>query len=553
MKISVAKAYVRYLEELGVSTVFCIPGGAIYPLLDVLGGSKISLITLAHEQSLVHAAEGYSFANGNPSVVLVTSGPGVTNTITGLLDASFDHRQVVIIAGQVNSQYVGKNAFQEVNIRSTLKTICDVSEVEDPLTALDQLRVAFESTSSAPYRPSLVSVPSDMWREHVEYSHNPPTVAGIQHDKEVDKLATFRTMLEKSERPLLLLGQGANGPEISNDLLEFASNNQIPIVSTLHGLGSVPMNYSNWLGMVGEYGTRKGNYAVENCDLLIILGASLNERVVGYGKPFAPNADLVHVDLDKSVFEKWVRTKLKICLSVEKFISEVKIQVLSGRKEKGGCSRWLEELSSKSGIVEEKQYNVSEDDELVPLRIFEEINSALGVDDLVVTDCGLHQMWAAQLLRLRRPRQFLTTGGSGTMGFALSAAIGASLAERGRVVWCLIGDGGLSASLFELAMLKEYRCNVKVILFNNSSYGMVRQAQSNFFRRLTLAKLHRRWKFKEIARAFGVPAVEVVNHTGLAREVKKCSREGPLLLELTISERLTAFPFEDGRGYKNAK
>lgn len=542
--MTTAEAYVKYLENQNIKTLFCIPGGTIYPLLDVLRDSSISLVCMGHEQSLVHAAEGFHFVTRKPAVALITSGPGVTNTLTGIADASFDHRALIVIAGQVPAHFIGKRSFQDLDIVSLTNKLCKFSaEANTSNEAISFLHRAYQQSLSIPCGPTLVSVPKNLWKETVESI--PDT---FETDNkvltEINDIFPAVDILNKGKRPLLLLGQGVNDCTIHNDLIKLAESNFIPVTSTLHALGTFPTNKSIWLGMVGMFGTRRANFAVANCDTLLILGASLNERIVGNPKKFAPYAKIIHVDINPQNLGRFVQTDIKICsftnIFIEKIKSLIKIdnQLLKERVE------WVNSLLKHANAFEEPGYcSNTNKKETTIFEFYKMIDGYIKEEDLIVADCGLHQMWAAQFFNFKRPQQFLTTGGFGTMGFALSAAIGASLADSRKRVWCIIGDGGLTSSLQELGTLKELGCNIKIIVFNNSGFGMVRQAQDLFFnKRRVLSDLKRHWLFENIGNAFGIYSRRVESLLELRGALESCSGNGPILLDLKINEDFGVYP-----------
>jgi acetolactate synthase-1/2/3 large subunit len=543
IKSTTAEAYVKYLLERNVKTIFCIPGGALYPLLDVLHDSSISLIAMGHEQSLVHAAEGYSFVSRTPSVVMVTSGPGATNALTGVANAKFDHHPVVVIVGQVPTQFIGKRSFQEINIVSAAQgfsKLCIEAATSDE--AISFLHDAFEESSSIPFGPALVSVPSDLWNQKVKsvsFSQDKQR----EHDDDLSQLTEAIDILNNSKRPLLLIGQGVNKQDIYLDLKEFSSNNSFPVASTLHALGAFPMESPYWLGMVGTYGSRRANFAASYCDTLLILGASLNERVTGNPKEFAPHATTVHIDINPRNLGRFIETDLKICSRIETFISAIKRDVKADKRLRSQRITWLNSLLQEADSRTELGYQVAGGKKFAIIELFETINPFIKYDQVVVTDCGQHQLWAAQFLDLKRPNQLLTTGGFGTMGFGLPAAIGASLADPSRLIWCLVGDGGLLSSLQELAVLKEFRCNIKIIIFNNSGFGMVRQAQDMFYQqRRTLSDLRREWSFEDIGKAFGIYSKRVATPYELKNALESCPPSEPVLIEVLINEDLNVHP-----------
>lgn len=542
-KTTTAKLFVTYLLDRNVKTIFCIPGAALYPLLDALYDSSISLITMGHEQSLVHAAEGYSFVAQAPSVVMVTSGPGALNTLTGIANAYFDHHPVVVIVGQVSTEFIGRRSFQEVNVVAAAQELCkSCVEATTPGDALLCLQNAFEESASIPFGPSLVSVPSDLWNQDVK------PLAFLQgkqrqYKDDLSDLSQAIDILNKSKQPLLLIGQGVNKQDILFDLREFSLSNSFPVASTLHSLGAFPMESPYWLGMVGTYGSRRANFAASHCDTLLILGASLNEQVTGNPREFAPNATTIHIDINPRNLGRFIKTDLSICSRLETFISAINGHVRADNQLLSERITWLDSLLQEADSRTEPAYRVTGEKNFTVIEWFEILNRFVKSDHVVVTDCGQHQLWAAQFLNLQRPNQLLTTGGFGTMGFGLPAAIGASLADPSRPIWCLAGDGGMVNSLQELGVMKELRCNIKVVIFNNSGFGMVRQAQDMFYRhRRTLSDLRREWSFEDIGKAFGIYSRKVATPSALRSTLESIPSVEPVVIELLVDEDLSVYP-----------
>lgn len=541
-KPTTAERFVTYLLDKEVRTIFCIPGVTLYPLLDVLYDSTISMITMGHEQSLVHAAEGYSFVTQTPSVVLVSSGPGTLNTLTGIANANFDHHSVVVIAGQVPTEFLGRRPFQGIDIVAVAQQFCKVCvEPTTPRDALLSLQEAFEDAGSIPFGPSLVSVPSDLWNQNVEPLTHPQDKQKEYKD-DVSHFSEAIDVLSKSRQPLLLIGQGANKQDLLLDLRRFSETNSFPVASTLHSIGAFPAESPCWLGMIGMYGSRRANFAASHCDALLILGASLNERVTGNPTEFAPHATIIHIDINPRNLGRFIKTELSICSRLETFISAIETHVRTDNELLRHRITWLNSVRQEADSRTEPAYRPPDTKECTVIEWFEILNQFIQ-DDLVVTDCGQHQIWAAQFLDITRPNQFLTTGGFGTMGFGLPAAIGASLADPSRTIWCLAGDGGVINNLQELSVIKELRCNIKVIIFNNSGFGMVRQAQDMFYRqRRTLSELKREWSFAGIGNAFGIYSKKVTTPSALRRILKNLPSGEPVVIELFLSDGLSVYP-----------
>ena len=540
---NIANLYVEYFSKQKVSSIFCIPGGTIYPVLDILHDSPISLYSMGHEQSLVHAAEGYSYVSRKPGVVLVTSGPGASNTITGIANAYYDHHAVLVIAGQAPTHLIKRRAFQELDIVGMTKKLCKFSkEARTPDEAYCFLHHAYLNSSEIPLGPSLISIPADLWTKEIE---SPPNFSQIhQGNKEYSEdLERVIKTLSMSKRPLLLIGQGVNDSAIYTDLVDFAKTHLFPVTSTLHALGAFPAKDPLWLGMVGMYGARRANIATDQCDTLIILGASLNERVTGNPEKFAPNAKIIHVDISPKSLGRIITVDEPVYSSAETFIKAIKNNLRPNESILVDRNKWLKFLLNLPSSFTEPGYKLNENAVFSPKAIYQVIGANIKHDDLVIADCGQHQMWAAQFLEFSRPRQFLTPGGFGTMGFGLPAAIGASISKPELQIWCIVGDGGLINSLQELNILAKLGCNIKLFVINNSGFGMVRQAQDIFYARRTLSDINHKCSFASIAQDFGLHSRTVSSISELMEGIETSPNNKPAVFDVIVDKNTSVYPF----------
>jgi acetolactate synthase-1/2/3 large subunit len=476
-----AEIIVDALRKEGVSLMFGYPGGMVIPVFDVLNRcDDINLILTRHEQAAIHAADGYARATGKAGVCLVTSGPGATNTITGIATAKLDSIPLVVISGQVRTNVLGSDAFQETDMVGLTRPICKhnylVQRIEDLPTAIKD---AFYIARTGRPGPVSVDVPVDVAVATLKnYSypvsvHLPgysPTLKGNQ--RQIVRLAQA---IREAKRPLICAGGGAISSGASAELLALMEKTNIPAVVTLMGLGVVPSDHPLFLGMPGMHGCAAANYALTGCDLLIGMGTRFDDRVTSCLESFAPNARIAHIDIDPSEIGKNVRADIPVVGDVKTVIADLLAAV---RPRAAGewsrtTARWKEE--NRLGCDQGKS------EEILPQCVIGAISRLVEPEAVIVTDVGQHQMWSALYLPHRRPRSFISSGGLGTMGFGLPAAMGAALASPGRPVVCISGDGSIQMNIQELATCAVNRIPVKVVILNNSYLGMVRQWQELFW------------------------------------------------------------------------
>ncbi|NLT95081.1 MAG: biosynthetic-type acetolactate synthase large subunit [Clostridia bacterium] len=476
-----AELLLKCLEEQGVDLVFGLPGGAVLPLYDVLRKSKIKHILTKHEQGAVHAADGYARATGKVGVCFSTSGPGATNLVTGLATARMDSSPVIAITGQAASPFLGKDSFQEADmIGLSLPVTKHSYQIRDAHDIPSIVAEAFFIATQGRPGPVLIDIPKDVFTQKVTEIKKPVIRKSLlvkfkkpQMDMKLANMAV--EVLKKAKRPLILAGGGVNQVAGASELLqEFAQKNEIPVVQTLMGKGIFPAKHPLFLGMVGMHGTFKANWAVQNCDCLLAIGVRFDDRVTGSVEDFAPLAKVIHVDIDPSEHNKNRVADIPLvadCKDFLKFISE-KLWASKGNKE------WLRQIGLQSDLPK-----IDAGRSLEPEGVMELVNSLLDEDTIVVTDVGQHQMWAALYVHPSKPRSFITSGGLGTMGFGLPAAIGAQMAYPEKRVILITGDGSLQMNLQEFAVVKQWNLPIKILLINNGSLGMVRQWQELFFQK----------------------------------------------------------------------
>ena len=539
MKLTGAELIVRLLEINRISTVAGIPGGANLPLYDALGASSIRHVLTRHEQGAGFVAQGMARVSGRPAVCLGTSGPGATNLLTAIADAKLDSIPIVAITGQVPRAMIGTDAFQEIDTYGLTVPITKhnylVRSARDLLEVIpDALRIA----SSGRPGPVVVDVPKDVQTEAVEIDHlpapvrpNPPPRFGAS---EIGRAAE---LINESQRPLLLVGAGVIAAEASSKLLHLIERASIPTAATLLALGALPHDHPLFLGMVGMHAARFTNLLLDECDLLIGLGVRFDDRATGKAAEFCPRAKILHIDIDPSELGKIKEPAVGLTADVgEALIALEPLIEMNPRTE------WIRHMRA---LRERYPLMVpGADDPLRPYGIIRLAAALLPEDAIVTSDVGQHQMWVAQAYPFTRPRQWLTSGGLGTMGFGMPAAIGAALAAPDRTVACFSGDGSLLMNLQELATAAEQQVTVKIILLNNSHLGLVRQQQHLFYgKRYCASRFVAQTDFVAIARGFGIPAVDLCEaRDPVAALEQAIKRSGPCLVNVPIAPEENVYP-----------
>ncbi len=502
MEITAAEALVKCLEKEQVEVVFGYPGGAILPVYDALYHSSIRHVLVRHEQGAAHAADGYARATGRVGVCLATSGPGATNLITGIANAYMDSVPLVLITGQVPTSQVGTDAFQEVDITGITMPITKHNYLVKDASQLPRIvKNAFHIASTGRPGPVLIDLPKDVaqtvikfqYPETVQLRGYKPTYRGHRN-----QIAEAARLIARAERPVIYAGGGILNSNASEELLALAETINAPVTNTFMGLSSFPGDHPLFLGMLGLHGTRAANLAVTNCDLLIALGARFDDRVTGNIAQFAPQAGVIHVDIDPAEIGKNVPVHVPI-------VGDVKLvlQDLLARLEKRIDNRWLEQVEAWK-----RQYPLScgpDNGKLKPQYVVQKLHEITGGEAMVATDVGQHQMWVAQYYRFKRPGSLISSGGLGAMGFGLPAAMGAQIGQPDRLVVLVVGDGGFQMTMQELATIVEQELPIKIIILNNFVLGMVRQLQQVYCEGRYMAvefKFHP--DFETLARAYGI-------------------------------------------------
>lgn len=530
-----ADALLRALEAEGVDLIFGYPGGAIMPVYDALVDSGIRHILVRHEQGAALAANGYARHTGRVGVCLATSGPGATNLVTGIADAFLDSVPMVAITGQVATNLMGTDAFQEVDIFGiTLPVVKHSFILRDAARIAATVREAFHIAREGRPGPVLIDLPKDIAAAVVEAPRFQSPAAVPTPPVERTAVQRARTLIAASRRPVFYTGYGAGLARAENPLRKLARDTGIPVVSTLKGLGGVPTDDPQFLGMLGMHGSRAANLAVQECDLLIVVGARFDDRATGKLAEFAPNARVIHLDTDAAEVSKLRYAQVHIVGDLKSILPQ-----LDCRPEIGAWQARCKVLRRKS----QPRYDPPGEDVYGPALLRR--LSELAPPGMVVTcDVGQHQMWVAQHCIHRAIHRHLTSGGLGTMGFGLPAAIGAKLGNPEAEVVCVSGDGSIMMNIQELATLRRYGVPVKVVLLDNSSLGMVRQWQELFFaERYSEIDLADNPDFAEVARAFGIRAASIERRDQVDGALRAMlAADGPYLLHVKIDPHANVWP-----------
>jgi acetolactate synthase-1/2/3 large subunit len=552
-KLTGAQIVIESLVAEGVDVIFGYPGGAILPTYDaLLEQPKIKHILVRHEQGATHMAEGYARVSGRPGVVIVTSGPGATNAVTGIADAYMDSTPMVVISGQVPTTMIGNDAFQEADIvgitRPCTKHNYLVKDVKDLARVIKE---AFYIAGTGRPGPVLVDVPKDVQQaEHtfkypdkVDLRGFKPTIKG--NPRQIERAVEA---IEKSEKPLFYVGGGVQWSGAAPELTQLVRGLGIPLCETLMGLGSFPASDPLCLGMLGMHGSYGTNTAVCNTDCLIAVGARFDDRVTGRIKDFAPKAEtIIHLDIDPSSISKNVKVDVPIVGDIKSVLNDM-LQVVRSRegigRRKAHWAKWHQQiLQWKRERPLYENGNHSERESVSPLHVIEEMHNLTKGDCIIATDVGQHQMWIAQLFPFERPRSLLTSGGLGTMGYGLPAGIGAKFAAPDRKVIVVSGDGSIQMNIQELGTAVQYNVDIKVVILNNYFLGMVRQWQEKFYAERYSYSAMSVPNFVKLADAYGAKGFRIEKSRDLAGTMKEAfATPGPVLIDVVIPKEEAVMP-----------
>lgn len=529
------------LERENVEVIFGYPGGAVLPLFDKIYDSKILTVLPRHEQGGIHAAEGYARITGKPGVVVVTSGPGATNIVTGLTDAMMDSIPIVAFTGQVATGVIGTDAFQEADILGITTPITKYNfQIRDIKDIPRVVKEAFHIAQTGRPGPVLIDIPKDISAgediaEECEKIHLPgyqPTI-----NPNYLQIRKLTEAVSRAKKPVILAGAGVLHANASEELRQYAEQQRIPVVHTLLGLGGFPADHELFVGMGGMHGCYAANMALYETDLLINIGARFDDRLTGNLEHFAPNATVAHIDIDPAEIGKNVPTEIPV-------VSDAKAALTELIKQEGkppASEEWLKTIAEWN---RKHPYYYKKDGQLKPQHIVEMLYEKTKGEAIVVTDVGQHQMWAAQFYKFRNANRWVTSGGLGTMGFGLPASIGAAFADKDATVLAVLGDGGFQMSTQELAVIKEFNLPIKIIILNNVALGMVRQWQELFYEsRYSHSTNPVQPSFVKLAEAYGIKGYEIKtpeDAEAILNEV--LSNKDPVLLDFHIDPNENVYP-----------
>lgn len=550
MQLTGAQIVIECMKEQGVDTIFGYPGGAILNVYDELykNSDSIRHILVSHEQGASHAADGYARATGKVGVCLATSGPGATNLVTGIATANIDSIPVVAITCNVGTALLGKDSFQEVNISEVVKPITKASFIVTNANDLaDTIRNAFVIAQSGRKGPVLIDIPKDITATKIEYEYKEPVqIEVVTNTIDNSKIEQCAELIENAKKPFVFVGGGVVAADASEELRELVSKIDAPVCDTLMGKGAFDGTDEHYTGMLGMHGTKASNFGVSECDLLIAVGVRFSDRVYGNAKKFAPNAKIIHIDIDEKEIGKNVRVDLSIIGDAKEILKRI-------NEKTNACnnSEWhskIDDLKSKFPLA----YNTNV---LSGGSIINEIWNQTNGEAVISTEVGQHQMWAAQFYKYKRPRQFLSSGGLGTMGYGLGAAIGAKAALPDSVVINIAGDGGFRMNMNELATAVRNNIPIIEIIIDNRVLGMVRQWQTLFYeKRYSHTVLDDGVDFVKLAEAMGCVGFEARTQEEFSEAFAKALACGkPVVIDCRIDKDENVYPMvAPGESISNA-
>ena len=546
--INGARMLLECLHKVGVTDMFGYPGGAVIPIYDeIYSFDKIKHYFARHEQGAVHAADGYARVSGKVGVCLATSGPGATNLVTGIMTAHMDSIPLLAITGQVRSNLLGRDAFQETDIVGITVPITKVNYLVQSIKDIPKIiKEAYFIASTGRPGPVLVDIPNDIQQQEISYEEfnrlfdkevklegYDPTYVG--HPVQIKRALS---LIKKAKKPLIIAGAGVIKSGASKELLELVNKTDMPVATTLLGLGGFPENHDLSLGMLGMHGTVPANFATDEADLVIAAGIRFDDRIAGNPSKFCEHAKIIHIDIDPAEIDKNKKVDVPIVGDLKNVLAEINKELESKKH-----TEWTDKVKEWKNEYPLAHRNVGED-KLLPQEVLKAVNDILDGDAIVVTDVGQHQMWAAQYLTFKNPDTIVTSGGAGTMGFGVPAAMGAQVAARDKKVVLIVGDGGFQMTLEEIMMIRQYNLPVKIVLINNSFLGMVRQWQELFKdRRYSFVELECNPDFVKIAEAYGIKSERLKTKEVLKNRLKDLilSDEGAII-DCIVEKEENVFP-----------
>jgi acetolactate synthase I/II/III large subunit len=540
-------AIVECLKAEGVDTVFGIPGGANLPTYDALYDGGVRHILCRHEQGAGHAAEGYAKASGKVGVALATSGPGATNLTTAIADAVMDSVPCVFLTGQVRTELLGTDGFQEADISGiTMPIVKHSTMVRDPRDIPRNIHEAFHIARSGRPGPVLIDVPQDLSRADIDYEPNPGLdLPGYQPKAEgnVKQIRLAAKALANARRPVIYAGGGVVSGDAGAELTELCLADRFPVTLTIMGLGAFPAPHEQWLGWLGMHGTRAANYAMDEADLICAVGARFDDRVTGKLSEFAPRAKFIHIDVDPAEISKNVPAHIPIVGDAKRILPKLVSEYRALKADTGRLDGWWERIR---GWQERYPlaYEDSDGEEIKPQYMIEALYEATAGEAILTSDVGQHQMWTAQYYPFKAPRRWINSGGLGTMGFGLPAALGAQVAQPEQTVVCVAGDGSLPMNIQELATCVMEEIPVKVFLMNNSYLGMVRQWQELFWeRRYSAVDMGTSPDWVKLAEAFGATGMRASEKSALVDTMRAAlDTPGPVVLDVQVTKEENVYP-----------
>jgi acetolactate synthase I/II/III large subunit len=542
MKIRGAHIIWSVLVEQGVDTVFGYPGGAILPAYDALLDHPIRHVLVRHEQGATHMADGYARASGKVGVAVATSGPGATNLVTGIATAMMDSIPLVCITGQVPAALIGSDAFQETDVTGITLTITKHNFLVTTAAEIaPTLRKAFEIATSGRPGPVLVDITKNAQQEETEFepAKPKPAAAAVRAEGAATAIAKAAELIAKAKNPVILAGHGIHKSGACEEVLVLAERAHIPISMTLLGIGCVPAHHPLNLGMMGMHGEHWVNEAIQEADLLIALGMRFDDRVTGKLASYAPNAKKIHIDIDPSELHKNVRADVAIAGDLKTVLKDLLPLVESAHHD-----AWITRIGELAGGPTVRDIEELPDNgRLCAAHVIHDIWKATAGRAIIVTDVGQHQMWAAQYYKVAEPGTFITSGGLGTMGFGVPAAIGAKMARPDREVWAIVGDGGFQMTQAELQTMVQENVKVNIAIINNGYLGMVRQWQQFFHDRRYSATPMSSPDYVKLADAHGLPGIRVTRREDMADALKHArASAGAVVMDFRVEQEDTVYP-----------
>ncbi|HUZ28408.1 MAG TPA: biosynthetic-type acetolactate synthase large subunit [Solirubrobacteraceae bacterium] len=540
-------ALMECLKAEGVDVVFGLPGGANLPTYDAFYDAGIRHILVRHEAGGGHAAEGYAKATGKVGVSLGTSGPGATNLVTPICDAMMDSVPVVFITGQVRTELLGTDGFQEADtIGITMPVVKHSFMIQHPLEIPRTLHEAFHIARTGRPGPVVVDIPQDLSRADIPYEpvtdvHLPgyqPTIEGNQK-----QIRLAAKALANARRPVVYAGGGVVSAGAAAELTELCLSDRLPVTCTVMGLGAFPAPHEQWLGMLGMHGTRAANYAMDEADLIVAIGARFDDRITGKLDEFAPRAKFIHIDVDPAEISKNVPAHIPIVGDAKNILPRLTAEYRALAADPARLEEWWSRIQAwreRHPLA----YEDSKDSEIKPQYMIQALYEATGGDAIVTSDVGQHQMWTAQYFHFSQPRRWINSGGLGTMGFGLPAAMGAKVGCPDQTVVCVAGDGSVQMNMQELATCSEEGIAIKVFIMNNGYLGMVRQWQELFWdKRYSQVDMGKWPDFVKLAEAYGATGMRLEDKHTLVEDIRQAlNTEGPVLVDVRVTREENTYP-----------